>query len=101
MDSAGDHLMPGGTLFVGDIRNYGLASQFHVARAISDEPRTISELQNSIDISMRTEQELLVDPSYFIRLADSSVHFETATTVIHRGAEVTDMTLFRYVIQEE
>lgn len=98
IEQAGDRLTPGGALFVGDVRNNALASQFFVAQAISQNPHSVQELESMITACTLTEQELLVDPSFFTRLARDSTRFTTSMTQLRRGFEVTDMTLFRCVV---
>ncbi|KAF8596139.1 acetyl-CoA synthetase-like protein [Ceratobasidium sp. AG-I] len=96
IDRAGERLAPQGSLFFGDIRNHALFTEFAAAQALSSKPPSIQELGNAITTCLRTDEELLIDPGYFIRLAQESPHFKTAMTVLRRGIEVTDMTLFRY-----
>lgn len=97
IDRAGERLTPEGVLFIGDIRNHALFAEFAAAQALASKPRSVQELGDAITTCLRTDEELLIDPAYFVLLARESARFNLATTILRRGIEVTDMTLFRCV----
>ncbi|MEV7864022.1 amino acid adenylation domain-containing protein [Streptomyces hirsutus] len=95
-------LAPGGTLFVGDVRNLRLlrplttAVQLHRAAADTD-PAT---LRRAVDQALRVEKELLVDPDFFTTLCDRGDHAAAAVGAvavqIKRGGHHNELTRYRY-----
>ncbi|MEC3981387.1 non-ribosomal peptide synthase/polyketide synthase [Amycolatopsis sp. H20-H5] len=68
-----DLLVPGGSLFVGDVRNLRLARSFHTAIQLTraDATSDIAQLRRAIERGAALEKELLIDPDYFAALARS------------------------------
>ncbi|MFF7334046.1 non-ribosomal peptide synthase/polyketide synthase [Streptomyces sp. NPDC008150] len=92
VDGAMRLLVPGGALFVGDVRNPRLAGAFHTAiqltRAPGDaDPDTV---RAAAARGLRLEKELLVDPDYFTTLGHG-VDLRTK-----RGRHHNELTRHRY-----
>ncbi|QIQ06010.1 non-ribosomal peptide synthetase [Streptomyces liangshanensis] len=65
-----DLLVPGGALFVGDVRNLRLARAFQAAIQLTraDEGTDAATVRRAVDRGIALEKELLVDPDYFSTL---------------------------------
>ncbi|MFJ1598144.1 amino acid adenylation domain-containing protein [Streptomyces sp. NPDC088261] len=65
-----DLLVPGGALFVGDVRNPRLARAFQAAIQLTrvDEGTDAATVRRAVDRGIALEKELLVDPDYFSTL---------------------------------
>ncbi|MFD5626604.1 non-ribosomal peptide synthase/polyketide synthase [Streptomyces sp. NPDC127072] len=89
IDGAMDLLVPGGALFVGDVRNLRLARTFHTeiqqARSTPE-----ADLGQAVERSLRLEKELLLDPDYFTGLG-YGVDLRTK-----RGHHHNELTRHRY-----
>ena len=87
-------LKPGGSLFIGDVRNYRLqrtlttAAQAHQAAA-TVEAATVSR---SVEQAMHAEKELLVDPEFFAVLPDEL----RVDIQLKRGHHHNELTRYRY-----
>jgi amino acid adenylation domain-containing protein/non-ribosomal peptide synthase protein (TIGR01720 family) len=81
LTAALDLVVPGGRVFVGDVRNLRLARHFHEA---------VAALRGgSADRAAAMEKELLVDPDYFATLAPATVR-------VRRGRAHNELTRYRY-----
>ncbi|MGN9906763.1 amino acid adenylation domain-containing protein [Phytohabitans sp. LJ34] len=76
-----DLVVPGGRVFVGDVRNLRLARHFHEAVA--------AVRGGNADRAAALEKELLVDPDYFATLAPATVR-------VRRGRAHNELTRYRY-----
>ncbi|MFF7177374.1 amino acid adenylation domain-containing protein [Streptomyces sp. NPDC008121] len=105
-------LTPGGTLFIGDVRNVRLLRALKAgvhAHRMSAAP-DLAALRREVEHDLMTEKELLVDPDYFTALAERlpdigavGVSLKEASydnelsryrydvTLHHRGARTTDV----------
>ncbi|MET7995456.1 non-ribosomal peptide synthase/polyketide synthase [Amycolatopsis sp. NPDC005232] len=70
LSTALDLLAPGGSLFVGDVRNLRLARSFHTAIQLTraDVTSDVAQLRRAIERGAALEKELLLDPDYFTAL---------------------------------
>ncbi|MEU2744583.1 phosphopantetheine-binding protein, partial [Streptomyces sp. NPDC007095] len=91
-------LTPGGTVFVGDVRNARLHSAFtsavqaHRAAPAGDLPA----LSRAIDNALRAEKELLVDPEFFPALSEHIKELSHVDIELKRGAHHNELTCYRY-----
>jgi SAM-dependent methyltransferase len=89
---------PGGTVFVGDVRNRRLLEAFHtsveLAQAPPDRPR--HELRHRIADRMNRERELVVDPAFFEALRAHIPAITDVSVHVKGGRHRTEMTRFRY-----
>ncbi|OBQ12656.1 non-ribosomal peptide synthetase [Anabaena sp. AL09] len=87
-----------GKIFMGDVRNLHLLEAFHTAvefyRAADD--LSIQDLRQQIQKSIRTEEELLIDPDFFIALKQRFPRISHVQIQLKRGYSHTEMSRFRY-----
>jgi acyl carrier protein len=87
-----------GKIFMGDVRSLPLLEAFHAAVQLSQASfeRTIEQWQQQVNSSVAAEEELLIDPGFFIALKQ---HFPQITWVEiqpKRGNAQNELTQFRY-----
>ncbi|RCJ25078.1 hypothetical protein A6770_28095 [Nostoc minutum NIES-26] len=87
-----------GKLFVGDVRSLPLLEPYHAAVQLSQAPedRTIEQWQRIVSQTVAAEEELVIDPRFFIALKQ---HFPQITWVEiqpKRGYAENELTQFRY-----
>ncbi|MFH9729749.1 non-ribosomal peptide synthase/polyketide synthase [Streptomyces sp. NPDC017260] len=91
-------LAPGGTLFVGDIRNLRLlrplatAVQLHRTGADGD----LAAVRRAVEQAVRVEKELLVDPDFFTVLRERGTDIGAVTVEVKRGRHHNELTRHRY-----
>ncbi|MCX5001327.1 non-ribosomal peptide synthase/polyketide synthase [Streptomyces sp. NBC_00638] len=91
--SAAELLAPGGTLFVGDVRNARLLSCLRAAvetRRAGD-PRDKQALRAAVERSVAWEGELLLDPDFFAALDGFDADIR-----VKRGSHHNELTRYRY-----
>jgi amino acid adenylation domain-containing protein/thioester reductase-like protein/non-ribosomal peptide synthase protein (TIGR01720 family) len=92
-----DMVVPGGAVFVGDVRHRGLECCFHTAVALTraDSATNLAELRRTIERSMLLERELLVIPDFFAAL--STTVPETSVSIrTKRGRHHNELSRYRY-----
>jgi len=98
LDGALARLTPGGTLYVGDVRNLALLPAFHasiqLARA-SDATRR-AELAERVALEVQVEHELLVEPELFVGLQGRSPRVDRVEIRVKRGRHRNELNCFRY-----
>ena len=87
-----------GKLFIGDVRSLLLLEEYHAAVQFARTPETasIEQWQQQVQQSVATEEELVIDPRFFLRLQE---HYPTITGVDiqpKRGQAQNELTQFRY-----
>ena len=89
---------PSGAVFIGDVRNHALLNQFHAMVQIVSAPRESSaaSIANRIHRRIAAEEELLVDPQFFHRLAMDETAVSGVQTLIKRGRAENELFQFRY-----
>ena len=100
LDALIDKTSPGGSIFVGDVRNHALIDVFHttveLAKLNNPADTPIGELRARIARSITNEQELLIDPAWFTQF----IHGRRRNGVIdihpRRGHHINELTRFRY-----
>jgi amino acid adenylation domain-containing protein/non-ribosomal peptide synthase protein (TIGR01720 family) len=91
-------LVPGGRVFVGDVRNLRLLRplstvvQLHRAGALSD----AAGLRRAVEQAIRVEKELLVDPEFFTVLQRRVADIGGVDIRIKRGHHHNELTRYRY-----
>nr|QEO74770.1 phosphopantetheine-binding domain-containing pro [uncultured bacterium] len=85
-----DLLAPGGTIFLGDIRNFRLLRAFRTATEIRHGRADVS----AVDQAVAREGELLLDPDYFVALAQQLGG--DGDLWVKRGAAHNELTRHRY-----
>jgi len=91
-------LVPGGALFIGDVRNLRLIRCFHTAVQLSrvDEGTEEAEVRRAIERSILLEKELLIDPDYFAFLPEHVPGIGGVDVRIKRGWCHNELTGYRY-----
>jgi amino acid adenylation domain-containing protein/thioester reductase-like protein/non-ribosomal peptide synthase protein (TIGR01720 family) len=89
-------LMPGGHLFVGDVRSLPLLDAYHASVQLARAPkeRTREALARRVRDSVTHEEELLLAPDLFVDLARKSGC--EVVIEIQRGKHHNELTRFRY-----
>uniref|UniRef100_UPI001F22AF9B phosphopantetheine-binding protein n=1 Tax=Nostoc sp. CMAA1605 TaxID=2055159 RepID=UPI001F22AF9B len=87
-----------GKIFIGDVRNLHLLEAFHTAAEFYRAPDDLSirDLRQQIQKSIRTEEELLIDPDFFIALKQKFPRISHVKIQLKRGYSHTEMSRFRY-----
>ncbi|MEA5623267.1 amino acid adenylation domain-containing protein [Nostoc sp. UHCC 0251] len=87
-----------GTLFVGDVRSLPLLEPFHASVQLSQAPqeRSIEQWQRMVHSSVTAEEELLIDPSFFIALKQRFPQITWVEIQPKRGYAQNELTQFRY-----
>uniref|UniRef100_A0A2P1CZA6 AptC n=1 Tax=Nostoc sp. FSN-E TaxID=2027337 RepID=A0A2P1CZA6_9NOSO len=87
-----------GKIFIGDVRNLHLLEAFHTATEFyrASDDLSIQDLRQKIQNSIRTEEELLIDPDLFIALKQRFPRISHIQIELKRGYSHTEMSRFRY-----
>ncbi len=89
---------PNGSVFIGDVRSLALLKDFHTSvkwfqAADSVTPAALSQ---RIEQSVRQEEELVVDPDFFLALRQRIPGISWVEIQLKRGRERNELTRFRY-----
>ncbi|MEG4292485.1 amino acid adenylation domain-containing protein [Microcoleus sp. C2C3] len=87
-----------GTIFVGDVRSLPLLEQYHAAVQLSqaESDRTIEQWQRMVHQSLAAEEELVIDPGFFIALQTRFPQIGWVEIQPKRGYAQNELTQFRY-----
>ncbi|MFD9722132.1 amino acid adenylation domain-containing protein [Streptomyces sp. NPDC059076] len=98
LDKSIDAISGNGQVFVGDVRNLDLLLPFHVSllQAAGRFEGSEKALQDRIGIAMDAENELLVSPAHFARLAARHPRVSHVEVLPKQGRARTEMTCYRY-----
>jgi acyl-CoA synthetase (AMP-forming)/AMP-acid ligase II/SAM-dependent methyltransferase/acyl carrier protein len=91
-------LRPGGTFFIGDVRNFALLEMFHTSVQLyrAPDPLPFAELRRRIQEKVREERELLIDPNFFVALQQRFPQISSVRMQLKRGSVHNELTRFRY-----
>jgi hypothetical protein len=91
-------IAPGGSIFIGDIRSLPLLEAFHtsVQLCLADDSLSIYELRQRIQKRIIQEQELVIDPCFFIALKQYLPRISDVQVQLKRGYEDNELSKFRY-----
>ena len=92
-------LVPGGRIFVGDVRNLRLMRAFATAIVVhggAPAKATASAVRTMVEHAITLENELLLDPTFFTRLADDIADVAGVDLQLKRGHHRNELTDFRY-----
>jgi amino acid adenylation domain-containing protein len=97
LESALQILAPGGTIFIGDVRNLQLLEPFHLSVQLwrAGGETDAEELRRRLRRAVRWDNELLIHPQLFMSLRDRS-RVNEVDIHLKRGATDSEMTRFRY-----
>ncbi|WP_186241136.1 non-ribosomal peptide synthetase [Mycobacterium simulans] len=96
MENALAALEPGGSLFVGDVRNLRLQRWFHADVRTYRGVDPADALTALVDGDVESETELLIDPEFFHRFAAAQACPVHVGVHLKRGYSVNEMTRYRY-----
>ncbi|GAA3115621.1 hypothetical protein GCM10017687_31170 [Streptomyces echinatus] len=88
-----DLVVPGGNVFVGDVRNLRLHRALRTSVELLAADATVrdaTEVRRTVDLAVARETELLVDPDYFAGLP------ATADLAVKSGTDRNELTGHRY-----
>ncbi|WP_017328300.1 non-ribosomal peptide synthetase [Synechococcus sp. PCC 7336] len=91
-------LAPGGSIFIGDVRNLALLNSFHTAIALhrAEADLAIAQLQTRIRDDMMRENELLVQPTFFRALQQTFPQITQIRVQPKLGQHANELTQYRY-----
>ena len=89
---------PQGSVFIGDVRSLPLLTNFHtsVKWFQAADSVTPAVLAQRIEQSVRQEEELVVDPEFFLALRQRIPGISWVEIQLKRGRERNELTRFRY-----
>ncbi|MEU0768672.1 amino acid adenylation domain-containing protein [Streptomyces albogriseolus] len=89
---------PGGSVFVGDVRNLTLLRSFHTAVALARTPdlAEASELRRDVDRRVLREKELLVAPAFFQRFGSGNALVGGVDIRVKSGGFHNELSRYRY-----
>jgi acyl carrier protein len=91
-------LMPGGALFLGDLRSLPLLDVFHASVELARAPRSTptAELRQRVRKRRSEEQELAIDPRLFTALTRELPALAVIGVELKKGRHQNELTRFRY-----
>ncbi len=89
---------PGGSIFIGDVRNLKLLEAFHASVQLHNAPSSLSvrDLRQRIQKQIQQEKELVIDPAFFKELPSRFPGITGVQVQLKRGQYVNELTRFRY-----
>lgn len=91
-------LRPGGSFFIGDVRDFRLLRAFHawVQKHRAPTHWKTAMLRRVIDREASQDEELLVDPAFFVGIARCFPQVTRVDLALQPGAAHNELTKFRY-----
>ncbi|EYF00459.1 Long-chain-fatty-acid--CoA ligase [Chondromyces apiculatus DSM 436] len=91
-------LAPGGSLFVGDVRNLELLRCFATAVQLrrADADTDMAALRRGVEHALLVEKELLISPAFFAALAATTTDLGGVDIRLKRGTHHNELTRYRY-----
>ncbi|MEM9511461.1 MAG: condensation domain-containing protein, partial [Cyanobacteria bacterium P01_E01_bin.48] len=98
IEGALEALAPGGSIFIGDVRNLAMLESFHTAIALhrAEPELAIAQLQTLIRDDMTRENELLVQPTFFRALQQKFPRITRIQVQPKLGEHGNELTQYRY-----
>ncbi len=98
VEGAVEAVRDGGTVFVGDVRNLKLLAAHHASVQLHRASSGLGgvELRQRFNQQLAQEQELVVDPTCFLALADRLGRIRRVDIELKRGTADNELTRFRY-----
>jgi pristinamycin I synthase-3/4 len=94
-----DLVVPGGRIFLGDIRNHRLLDSFVAGVELRKPSReSAALLLEQISQTVRSEKELFLDPSFFTALQNEVTNIEALRIELKRGWSHNELTRYRYEV---
>ena len=91
-------LPPDGAIFLGDVRNRQLLEAFHASVQVYKAESNLSpaELRQQVQQQLAQQQELAIDPGFFVALQQRFAEIAHVQVLPKRGFHHNEMTRFRY-----
>jgi ubiquinone/menaquinone biosynthesis C-methylase UbiE/acyl carrier protein len=91
-------LKSGGYLFIGDIRSLPLLKAYHASVQFYQAPDSLTKLllQQRVQQQMKQEEELVIDPTFFVALKQQYPQITQVQIQLKPGYHHNEMTRFRY-----
>jgi amino acid adenylation domain-containing protein len=91
-------LRPGGSIFIGDVRNLALLEAFHASVELQKASPSLSvaTLKARISNALKSEDELVIDPRFFAALQQELPGLADVAIMPKRGRFDNELTRFRY-----
>ena len=98
LEKAVERVSPGGRVFVGDIRNFGLLPVFHssVQLAKAAGKLSVGQLKARAFRAAALENELTLHPSFFTVLQRHLAQITSVDILLKRGHAYNELTRYRY-----
>ncbi|MGH7578678.1 MAG: amino acid adenylation domain-containing protein [Gemmatimonadales bacterium] len=98
IENAADVVAPGGSIFVGDVRNFDLLETFHTSVEMfrAEDAVTTEELRERIGNRVSAESELAISPAFFAALPAHLPKIDRVEVALKRGRSDNELTRFRY-----
>ena len=98
LQEAVPHLNPSGCLFIGDVRSLPLLEVYHasVQRAQGGNDLSLDQLQRQIQRQLMEEEELVIDPEFFLTLSHYLPQISAVQIQLKRSRHQNELTRFRY-----
>ncbi len=91
-------VMPGGRIFIGDVRSLPLLEAFHASLEMAQCPAglTREDFRRRVASRMAKEEELVIDPAFFRALPDKLPQISQVEIHLKSGGFHNELTRFRY-----
>lgn len=98
IEGAVNALIPGGFIFIGDVRSLPLLPAFHASVQLFQAEPFLSreQLQQRVQLELFQEIELVIDPDFFYSLRQHFPQISDVEIQLMRGREHNELTQFRY-----
>ncbi|HYK41877.1 MAG TPA: amino acid adenylation domain-containing protein [Thermoanaerobaculia bacterium] len=98
LEKAVETLSSGGSVFVGDVRRLSLLEAFHFSVELARAPESlpVAELRRRVQRRTAQEEELLVDPGFFLALRRHLTRIERVDVMPKAGRRDNEMNRYRY-----
>ncbi|MDZ8183857.1 MAG: amino acid adenylation domain-containing protein [Nostoc sp. ChiSLP02] len=89
---------PGGCIFLGDIRSYGLLTAFAASIELyqTEDEEPIEVLRHKVEQRLQQEEELTIDPDFFYALGQEYPEIHQVRICIKHGESDNELNRFRY-----
>ncbi|CAK8715759.1 hypothetical protein GCAAIG_05165 [Candidatus Electronema halotolerans] len=98
LEKAMEAVSPGGSIFIGDIRNFKLLEAFHASVQLhqAEDSLPLSVLRQHIQKAVQEEEELFIDPDLFKAIHQEFPRIKNVQIQLKAGAGQNEMNRFRY-----
>ena len=98
LDNTIQQVVPGGRIFIGDVRSLPLLAAFHTSVQLyqANDTLSVSQLQQRIQERLAQDKELVIDPDFFTALQHRFPQISHVDIQIKRGSHHSELTKFRY-----